>query len=41
MCNLYIFGTSKFTRELNLYQLTVKLIMVVDKLKGEIYFTKS
>lgn len=35
MNNLFIFGTSKY--ELNLNQLIVKLIMVVDKLKTEIF----
>lgn len=36
MNNLFIFGTSKC--ELNLNQLIVKLIMVADKLKTEIFF---
>ena len=35
MNNFFIFGTS--TYELNLNQLIVKLIMVVDKLKTEIF----
>ena len=35
MNNLFIFGTSKY--ELNLNQLIVRLIMVVDKLKTEIF----
>lgn len=36
MNNLFIFGTSKY--ELNLNQPIVRLIMVVDKLKTEIFF---
>ena len=35
MNNLFIFGTSKY--ELSLNQLIVRLIMVVDKLKTEIF----